>query len=104
MRPTTQTLFTRRIFHGALFSAIILAVCWPLYLYLHPDLRDLDDFDALKKKPEAEQRSFLHRVLKNPRGNHHDAFGMLQLVGDETSVPIILKVLKRYAPSGEFSM
>jgi len=51
------------------------------------------DFEGLKLLSPAEQRKVLHRILRWP-GVHHDAYIALIEVGEETSVPFLIKSLQ----------
>lgn len=46
--------------------------------------------------PIEDQRSLCHRLLRLP-GGHHDVFVMLIRIGDESSVPYLIRSL-RWAP------
>jgi hypothetical protein len=51
----------------------------------------------------TKKRSILHAALAQP-GGHHDVYGSLCEVGDETSVPLLINSLKWQEHSPEGSM
>ncbi|MCK5861867.1 MAG: PQQ-binding-like beta-propeller repeat protein [Candidatus Hydrogenedentes bacterium] len=63
-------------------------------------MKTMDDLYKSNDIPEAERLEILHKDLKKLGGNHHDAFLMIGGIGNETSVPIILKALKPYLTPG----
>ena len=59
-----------------------------------PGLKTMDDLYKSNDISEAERLEILHKELESPGGNSHDAFLMIGGIGNEASVPVILKALK----------
>lgn len=86
--------------HRNLFYTV-MALCIVFMVTVFAGCRKtMDDLYQSRDMPEAERRKILHKELENPLGNHHDAFLMIRGIGNETSVPIILKALKPHLTSG----
>jgi len=75
-----------------LFALLVLLAALFYWQYWGPR-RFLMKFESLESMSPAEQRKVLHRILRWP-GMHHDAYIALIEVGDETSVPFLIRSLQ----------
>ena len=74
-----------------------------LYVYLMwwiPNQK-MRDADWCVSASRDEIRRVCHRVIRTPWGNHHDAFILLQEVGDADSIPLLIRALQWQKPAGE---
>ncbi|MEK7484384.1 MAG: hypothetical protein AABZ60_08645 [Planctomycetota bacterium] len=56
--------------------------------------RKINDVTWQEKATVEELRELSHKVLSFPIGNHHDAFMILERVGNKDSIPYLISGLK----------
>ncbi len=67
-----------------------------IYFELVVPNQQLIAFDSTNKDPEymAHMRKVSHKVIGRWFGNHHDAFLVLEQVGNHESIPYLIRALK----------
>ena len=86
-----------RIFWLLMVTTTLLFSCgfWIYFALVVPNLQ-LAEFDSTNKDPEyiAHMRTVSHKVIGSWIGNHHDAFLVLEQVGNHESIPYLIRALK----------
>ena len=94
-----RSLLSHKKFRTSFYIIVlVLIIAGTFYiLWIQPRLLFRDDYKFSQLSP-SKQRAILHKILSLP-GMHHDAFISLIHIGDETSVPYLVKSVKWQKPS-----
>jgi hypothetical protein len=94
---------TKKQKHIVLISIMICCFAAAAFLFVmwwipNQKMAELNWWENASKD---ELRKVSHQVLRYPIGNHHDAFIVLEKIGNAESVPLLIRALKWQDPPGE---